>query len=136
MGSLALVSILCLDRVGLVSAVADHLFEAGFRVVQHALVAARLAAIRVRGVPMVLAVVELVAALGLSQPTVSKHLRVLRKSGFVRVRNDAQRRIYELDYTPIAELEDWLAPSRGLWNHSLDRLGERLDQRAPTTETL
>jgi DNA-binding transcriptional ArsR family regulator len=70
---------------------------------------------------------DLVAASGLSQPSTSKHLRVLREAGLVRVRRDAQRRIYVLDPTPMADLDAWLAPYRRLWNRSLDALGERLD---------
>jgi DNA-binding transcriptional ArsR family regulator len=71
---------------------------------------------------------EIVEACGLSQPSTSKHLRVLRDAGLVRVRQDAQRRVYALDPAPIAELDAWLAPYRELWNRSLDRLGQRLDE--------
>ena len=73
------------------------------------------------------AVGELVTALGLSQPATSKHLRVLREAGLVRVVPDAQRRIYALDPAPLAELDDWLAPYRALWNARLDALGRHLD---------
>ena len=73
------------------------------------------------------AVGELVGALGLSQPTTSKHLRVLREAGLVRVLPDAQRRIYALDPAPLAELDAWLAPYRGLWNDRLDALGTHLE---------
>jgi DNA-binding transcriptional ArsR family regulator len=72
-------------------------------------------------------VMELVDALGVSQPTASKHLRVLRSAGLVRVRKDAQRRIYAIDLEPIAELDRWLAPYRRLWNERLDALGRHLD---------
>ncbi|MEV0739371.1 metalloregulator ArsR/SmtB family transcription factor [Streptomyces sp. NPDC050549] len=65
-------------------------------------------------------VVELGEACGLSQPSTSKHLRVLRDAGLVRVRQDAQRRVYALDAAPIAALDAWLAPYRELWNRSLD----------------
>jgi DNA-binding transcriptional ArsR family regulator len=78
------------------------------------------------------AVGELVTALGLSQPTTSKHLRVLREAGLVRVVPDAQRRIYALDPAPLAELDDWLAPYRVLWNDSLDALGRHLDDTQET----
>jgi DNA-binding transcriptional ArsR family regulator len=78
------------------------------------------------------AVSELVDALKLSQPTVSKHLRVLREAGFVRVAPEAQRRIYAIDATPLAELDAWLRPYRALWNESLDALAHRLDATAPT----
>lgn len=70
---------------------------------------------------------ELVAELGYSQPTTSKHLRVLRSAGMVRVRRDAQRRIYAIDPAPIAELDAWLQPYRRLWNDRLDALGAHLD---------
>lgn len=73
------------------------------------------------------AVGELVGVLGLSQPTTSKHLRVLREAGLVQVLPDAQRRIYALDPTPLAELDAWLAPYRALWNDRLDALGRHLD---------
>ncbi|MBB6473641.1 ArsR/SmtB family transcription factor [Sphaerisporangium rubeum] len=73
------------------------------------------------------AVGELVGELGLSQPATSKHLRVLRDAGFVRVRQEAQRRIYVLDPGPLAELDAWLAPYRRLWNDRLDDLGRYLD---------
>jgi DNA-binding transcriptional ArsR family regulator len=78
------------------------------------------------------AVGELVAALGLSQPATSKHLRVLREAGLVRVVPDAQRRIYALDPAPLAELDDWLAPYRALWNDRLDALGRYLDDTKET----
>lgn len=73
------------------------------------------------------AVGELVGALSLSQPTTSKHLRVLREAGLVRVLPAAQRRIYALDPAPLAELDAWLAPYRALWNDHLDALGRHLD---------
>ncbi|MFI0508784.1 ArsR/SmtB family transcription factor [Streptomyces sp. WSLK1-5] len=76
---------------------------------------------------------EIVEACGLSQPGTSKHLKVLREAGLVRVRQDAQRRVYALDPAPIAELDAWLAPYRELWNTSLDALGDRLDRTAPDT---
>jgi len=70
---------------------------------------------------------ELVELFGLSQPLVSKHLRVLRDAGLVRVRQDAQRRWYELRPEPLAELDAWLAPYRRLWAGSLDALEHHLD---------
>jgi DNA-binding transcriptional ArsR family regulator len=70
---------------------------------------------------------ELVDLLGLSQPGVSKHLRVLRDGGFVAVRADAQRRFYELRPGPLAELDAWLAPYRRLWADRLDALERHLD---------
>jgi DNA-binding transcriptional ArsR family regulator len=74
---------------------------------------------------------ELVDALALSQPTASKHLRVLRTAGLVRVRSDAQRRIYAVEPEPFTELDAWLAPYRALWNDRLDALGQHLDATAP-----
>lgn len=71
---------------------------------------------------------ELVDELGLTQPGTSKHLRTLRDAGLVRVRSDAQRRVYELDPAPLAELEDWLAPYRRFWESRLDALGRHLGQ--------
>jgi DNA-binding transcriptional ArsR family regulator len=70
---------------------------------------------------------DLVGALGLSQPGVSKHLRVLREAGLVRVRPDAQRRYYGLTPEPLAELDAWLAPYRRLWTARLDALERHLD---------
>lgn len=75
---------------------------------------------------------ELVTALGCSQPTASKHLRVLRAAGLVDVRKDAQRRIYALRPAPIAEIDHWLTPYRRLWNDRLDALGRHLDTATPT----
>jgi DNA-binding transcriptional ArsR family regulator len=70
---------------------------------------------------------ELVRLLGVSQPGVSKHLRVLREAGLVRVQRDAQRRWYELDPEPLAEVDEWLEPYRQLWEERLDRLEQHLD---------
>jgi len=70
---------------------------------------------------------ELVDDLGLSQPGVSKHLRVLREAGLVRVRVDAQRRWYGLDPAPLAEVDRWLAPYRRYWAARLDALERHLD---------
>jgi DNA-binding transcriptional ArsR family regulator len=75
---------------------------------------------------------ELVAELGLSQPGTSKHLRVLRDAGLVRVRQDAQRRWYELSPEPLAEMDSWLAPYRRLWSSHLDALERHLDARPGT----
>jgi DNA-binding transcriptional ArsR family regulator len=70
---------------------------------------------------------ELVDDLGLSQPGVSKHLRVLRDAGLVRVRVDAQRRWYGLDPLPLTEVDRWLAPYRRYWADRLDLLERHLD---------
>ena len=70
---------------------------------------------------------ELVEKLTLTQPTVSKHLRVLREAGLVEVRHDAQRRWYRLRPEPLVEIDAWLAPYRQLWTASLDALERHLD---------
>jgi len=70
---------------------------------------------------------ELVERSGISQPLVSKHLRVLRDAGLVRVRQDAQRRWYELRPEPLLEVDAWLEPYRRLWADSLDALERHLD---------
>ena len=71
---------------------------------------------------------ELVDRLGLTQPGVSKHLRVLREAGLVEVRRDAQRRWYRLCPAPLAEVDAWLAPYRRLWETHLDALERHLDR--------
>ena len=63
----------------------------------------------------------LVKALHISQPTVSKHLRILRDGGLVDVRVEAQRRLYRVRGEPLRELDAWLTPYRRLWEPSLDR---------------
>lgn len=70
---------------------------------------------------------DVVERLTLSQPTVSKHLKVLREAGLVEVRQDAQRRWYRLRLEPLVEIDAWLAPYRELWNGSLDALERHLD---------
>jgi DNA-binding transcriptional ArsR family regulator len=70
---------------------------------------------------------DLVVELGLSQPAVSKHLRVLRDAGLVDVRRDAQRRIYRLVPEPLVEIDDWLTPFREAWARRLDALEAHLD---------
>lgn len=72
---------------------------------------------------------DLVDALRLSQPAVSKHLRVLRDAGFVSCRAVAQHRIYRLESGPFRDLDAWLAPYRRLWEHHLDALERHLDRR-------
>jgi DNA-binding transcriptional ArsR family regulator len=69
---------------------------------------------------------ELVARLPLSQPAVSKHLKVLRDVGLVEVRHDAQRRWYRLRTDPLLEIDAWLAPYRKLWSGRLDALEHHL----------
>ena len=72
---------------------------------------------------------DLVAQIGLSQPAVSKHLRVLREAGVVAVRVHAQQRIYRLEPGPFRELDAWLAPYRALWTRHLAALERHLDQK-------
>src|SRR6266705_1293893 len=75
---------------------------------------------------------ELVELLGISQPGISKHLRVLREVGLVRARQDAQRRWYELRPEPLAEVDAWLEPYRKLWAGRLDALERHLNERKET----
>jgi DNA-binding transcriptional ArsR family regulator len=70
---------------------------------------------------------ELVELLELSQPGVSKHLRVLRDARLVRVRSDAQQRWYEVDPEPLTEIDAWLEPYRASWSGRLDALERHLD---------
>jgi DNA-binding transcriptional ArsR family regulator len=70
---------------------------------------------------------ELVARLELSQPAVSKHLRILREAGLVEVRGDAQRRLYRVRPEPLRAIDDWLTPYRRLWARRLDDLARHLD---------
>ncbi len=69
---------------------------------------------------------ELVAQLGVSQPAVSKHLRILREAGLVEVRGDAQRRLYRVRPEPLQAIDEWLAPYRRLWSERLDALERHL----------
>jgi len=71
----------------------------------------------------------LVDELDLSQPAVSKHLRVLRDAGLVSSRTAAQRRIYRIELEPFRELDAWLAPYRRLWTRHLDALERHLDRQ-------
>jgi DNA-binding transcriptional ArsR family regulator len=72
-------------------------------------------------------VADLVDRLGLAQPNVSKHLRVLREAGLVTVRPDGPRRWYRVRAQPLVELDAWLAPYRRLWSSALDDLDAHLD---------
>lgn len=74
-------------------------------------------------------VAELTGLLALSQPGTSKHLRVLREAGLVRVRRDAQQRWYELRPEPLAQVDAWLEPYRQLWAGQLDALERHLDKQ-------
>ena len=71
---------------------------------------------------------ELVDALELSQPAVSKHLRILRESGLVDVRVQAQRRLYRVLPEPLHAVDQWLEPYRQMWSKSLDELERHLDK--------
>ena len=71
---------------------------------------------------------EIVAALPIGQPGVSKHLRLLREAGLVEVRGEGQRRIYCLCPAPLAELDRWLEPYRAFWDGRLTALGGHLDR--------
>jgi len=65
---------------------------------------------------------DLAGRFPVSRPAVSRHLRVLREAGLVRVRTDGKRRLYALDPRPLRELDDWLEPYRDLWARRLDAL--------------
>jgi DNA-binding transcriptional ArsR family regulator len=81
---------------------------------------------------------ELVEKVGMHQPGVSRHLRVLRDAGLVEVRRDAQRRLYRLRPEPLMELDAWLEPYRAQWAARLDSLERHLQRTAepipPTSE--
>ena len=72
---------------------------------------------------------ELADALSVSQPAMSKHLKVLREGGLVSCRTAAQRRIYRIEPEPFRELDEWLAPYRRLWTRHLDALERHLDEQ-------
>ena len=78
---------------------------------------------------------EIERQLQMSQPTVSKHLRVLREAGFVEATIDAQRRLYRLRLEPFQEMDAWLAPFRRLWSAHLDALERHLDRMHRPTST-
>ena len=80
-----------------------------------------------RGGP--LPVHAIVDHVGCSQPSASKHLRVLRDAGLVDVQPDAQRRVYALRPHALQEIDTWLAPYRALWSDRLDALGRHLDAK-------
>jgi DNA-binding transcriptional ArsR family regulator len=70
---------------------------------------------------------ELVTLLSLSQPAVSKHLKVLREAGLVQSRTDAQRRIYRVNPEPLRAVDEWLAPYRRQWASHLNALERHLE---------
>ncbi|MEP6593337.1 MAG: metalloregulator ArsR/SmtB family transcription factor [Acidobacteriota bacterium] len=75
---------------------------------------------------------EIERQLGMAQPTVSKHLRVLREAGLVEATADAQRRLYRLRPEPLQEIEDWLTPFRQFWSGHVDALERHLDRIDPS----
>ena len=77
---------------------------------------------------------EIGSHFAISQPAVSRHLRVLREGGLVRVRPQAQRRLYSLDPGPLEELDAWLARYRGFWQQRLDALDTQLRRARRTTD--
>ena len=76
---------------------------------------------------------ELMQQLRLPQPSVSKHLKVLRESGFVEARIEAQRRVYRINPKPLQEVDEWLAPFRRYWSRHLDALEQHLDRMEKAT---
>lgn len=78
---------------------------------------------------------EIERELRMPQPTVSKHLRVLRETGFVESTVDAQRRLYRLKPEPLQELDAWLAPFRRFWSAHVDALERHLDRMDQSTRT-
>lgn len=78
---------------------------------------------------------EIERRLRMSQPTVSKHLRVLREAGFVESTVDAQRRLYRLKPEPFQEVDAWLAPFRRFWSTHVDALERHLDRVEQSTAT-
>ena len=72
---------------------------------------------------------RIVDHVGCSQPSVSKHLRVLREAGLVDVQPDAQRRVYALRPHALQDIDNWLAPYRALWSDRLHALGQHLDTK-------
>ena len=93
-----------------------------------------------RAILMLLAAAErtvgdLESELNLSQPAVSKHLRVLREAGFVEATIDAQRRVYRIRPEPLQEVDAWLAPFRRYWSAHVDALERHLDRIATPTHT-
>lgn len=78
---------------------------------------------------------DLEGALRLPQPTISKHLRVLRDGGLVECRVQAQWRVYQLRAEPFLEIDRWLEPYRQRWRHSLGALERHLDRKAAAAAT-
>jgi DNA-binding transcriptional ArsR family regulator len=76
---------------------------------------------------------EIASHFATSRPGISRHLRILRESGLVQVRPDAQRRLYSLDPAPLADLDAWLQRYRGFWTNRLDALDTELRRRRTST---
>ena len=73
---------------------------------------------------------DLVSTLGLAQPQVSKHLRVLREVGLVTVRGSGQQRLYQLNAERLKTIHDWVRTFEPFWDHQLDRIKERAERKA------
>jgi DNA-binding transcriptional ArsR family regulator len=73
---------------------------------------------------------DVVAALGLAQPQVSKHLRVLREVGLVSVRGSGQQRLYQLNASRLKPIHDWVTTFERFWDHQLDRIKDRAERKA------
>ena len=80
-------------------------------------------------------VTDLVAAVGMSQPVVSKHLRILREAGLVEAKPNGQQRLYRLKHEPLQELAEWITPFETFWNQRLNDLEKHLDQMASDAQT-
>lgn len=78
---------------------------------------------------------ELVESLGMHQPGISRHLKVLREAGLVEVRQDAQRRLYRLRPEPLKEIDEWLEPYRAKWADRLDSLERHLEKTTARTDS-
>jgi DNA-binding transcriptional ArsR family regulator len=81
-----------------------------------------------------LSVGDLVATLRLPQPTISKHLGVLREVGVVTVEKQGRQRVYELQAEKLKEIHDWVRAFESLWDHQLDRIKQRAEERAKVAE--
>jgi DNA-binding transcriptional ArsR family regulator len=82
-----------------------------------------------------LAVGAIVMAMGLRQPAVSKHLGVLRDAGVVSVSKEGQRRVYELNFSQLRPVYDWVKTFERHWEHQLDRVKARAERRALAAST-
>jgi DNA-binding transcriptional ArsR family regulator len=78
---------------------------------------------------------DVVASLGLAQPQVSKHLRVLRKVGLVSVRSSGQHRLYNLSAERLKPIHDWVRKFERFWDHQLDRIKQRAEAKANERST-